>query len=671
MRLVGRSRESLAPLVAAAAGLGNVLLALFFLPYSPGFDDRGLYSSIYAYQHYGRLFYPVYDLPLMYIHPPTKYWLVGVLVSSGVALRVATAGLLVVSYLVAVAGAFACRFTCFQRLAVLFAISATVTLCPFISYNPENLAHGEVIGKLRPDDLVLVFWLGGLLWLEASRGNGWRSSYSFIGGLCIGLASIMHYFGIPAVAVIAVYGGAALFEGGPLRGRRLVPVVLGLVVVLVPFVLAVRPYLTQISAMILGQAGETSPRGVVDVWRRHLADFWFLLQWMKRHTSNVWAAAALMAAPVWMGVPPLVIGGIVLLVFRSSRVLGLAALSVPVAVLFAAHKSIGYELPEVALFLLACGWALSALLDRSADERLRLAAAGFFVLAVATSSPLVWHPSELRFMDQTHSPELLRAMGRAVIGPGATVVGSILPGVMAGRDVYIGGEDTFVLAAGLDECGIDFVAEREFHLAAARLHRMYRGGRVRLAGFVLTPETPSASVVYFTARTTSAPLKGFITRNGEIQRFSQTGTGWKFKMLDCRASREELPWVSPRPPVRIAGYIPRTDHCANRVLSAKGLDGRFASIFLRGAYPNGEIAERAMVPLLIDDAADAQSSEAMRQECGCETVQSTFGGLTEVPAHWLLAGLRETDRVIRFYATAADLMRGRSMATRFAAGREE
>ncbi len=186
-----------------------MLVALLALPYSPGLDDPALYTSIYSYQHYGQLSFPDDDIPFMYKHPPTKYWAVGLLVSAGLPLRLATAGLFLASYLLVLAAATACRFTFFQHLAVLFAVPATVTLCPFISYSPENLAHGEAIGRLRPDDLVLTFWLSGLLWLEAARRERQRLWYGVAGGACIGLASVTHWFGIPALAAIVVYLAAA------------------------------------------------------------------------------------------------------------------------------------------------------------------------------------------------------------------------------------------------------------------------------------------------------------------------------------------------------------------------------------------------------------------------------------------------------------------------------
>jgi hypothetical protein len=648
-------------LFVAAIGFAQVLLALFCLPYTPGIDEQELHTAVYAYQHYGRLFYPAYDLPFMYLAPPTKYWLVSTLVMWGVPLRFATAGLFVTCYVLLIVGAFVCDFTFFQRLAVLWSISATVTLYPFLSYDPENPTYGEQIGRLRPDDLVLLLWLGGLLWLEASRRTGWRSSYSFVGASCIGLASVTHWFGLPALSVVGVYSAAALLGGGERRARRLISIALGVALAILPCALALIPYAREVSWWVFNLGGDPAPRTFADVWRRHATDYWFLLQWMKRHAASVWAPASLLAGPASIGVPPVVFGGLILLAFRSSRVLGLAGLGLPVAVLISWRKSSGYELPEIALFLLACGWVVAAPLDRLVGRARWMAALGVFLVPLATSSPLVWHPSGLQIMDQRRSPEMLRAMGRAVVGPGASVVGPF----------YTGGADNFVLNGSPLEPAIDFVAEREFQLAAAPLHHMYLSGQTRIAGFVLTPETPSASTVYFTAKKGPAPITGFVAWKGGIEKFTQSGTGWQFKVLMCRASLEELSWVSPPTPVRIAGYVPRTNHCVNNTLRAKGLDGRFASVFLRRTRSFSVMSRKVMVPLLIDDAANTESAADLEHRCGCETLERFPGTLSSVPAHWLLAGLRNSDRTIRFYAGSADLIAGRDMALRFASGRHK
>ena len=443
-----------------------MLVALLALPYSPGLDDPALYTSIYSYQHYGQLSFPDDDIPFMYKHPPTKYWAVGLLVSAGLPLRLATAGLFLASYLLVLAAATACRFTFFQHLAVLFAVPATVTLCPFISYSPENLAHGEAIGRLRPDDLVLTFWLSGLLWLEAARRERQRLWYGVAGGACIGLASVTHWFGIPALAAIVVYLAAARLGRDPEPGRRSVLIGLGAALVLLPFWIVIRPYWPQVWALISSQGGEPSPAGLAAAWTRHSTDFWFLFEWMKMHASEVWAAAALLSVPVTLAIPPILIAAPILLALPATRVFGLAAIWLPFAVLRANHKSIGYELPELALYLLAIGWLVALPMETITNPRIRVLSASVFLLPTLTSSPALWHPQVLRLMDQSHSLDLLRSVGRALVGPGATVVGRF----------YTSGADNWLASGLAEDPGVDFVATREFDLHSAPLHRSYRGG---------------------------------------------------------------------------------------------------------------------------------------------------------------------------------------------------
>ena len=139
-------------------------------------------------------------------------------------------------------------------------------------------------------------------------------------------------------------------------------------------------------------------------------------------------------------------------------------------------------------------------------------------------------------------------------------------------------------------------------------------------------------------------------------------------MLRRPAGVEERSWVAPEAPVPIPGYVPRTDHCVNGVLWANGLDDRFASLFLRRTQSFGDIKSQDLVRPLDDEAADRATGGSLRLECESETLQAFPGGLSVVPAHWLEARLRETDRVIRFFLTAFDLTAGRSMDSRLVGG---
>jgi hypothetical protein len=640
--------------LAAGFGLVNVLVALFALPHSPGLDDPALYTSIYSYQHYGQLSFPDDDAPFMYKHPPTKYWVVGLLVSAGVPLRLATAGLFLASYLLVLAAAFACRFTFFQSLAVLFAVPATLTLCPFISYSPENLAHGEAIGRLRPDDLVLTFWLSGLLWLEAARREGQRLLYGVAGGVCIGLASVTHWFGIPALAAIAVYLAASRFEKDSESRRRGVYIGLASALVLLPFWIVIRPYWPQVWTLLSSQGGEPAPGGLVAAWTRHSADYWFLYQWMKMHAIEVWAATALLSVPVILAIPPIVIATPILLALPSTRVFGFAAIWLPSAVLRANHKSIGYELPELSLYLLAIGWLVAQPMDRITSPRIRILSGSLFLLPILTSSPAVWHPQTLRFMDQSHSLDLLRSVGRALVGPGATVVGRF----------YTSGADNWVQSGLPEDPGIDFVATREFDLLSAPLHRSYLEGRTRVTGFVLAPEMPSASLVYFRRSQKAEPVTGFVLRRGEASRFSPSQTGWTFDMLSCEAKEEDLSWVWPAPPGPVSGYTPRTNHCVADAISGTWPDSA-ASVLLRRTRSLRVVSHKVLVALLRPATADNAAIRSLESRCSCMVVQEASGGLTDVPASWLVTGLRRSDSVIRMYATSADFAANRSMAARF------
>jgi hypothetical protein len=107
----------------------------------------------------------------------------------------------------------------------------------------------------------------------------------------------------------------------------------------------------------------------------------------------------------------------------------------------------------------------------------------------------------------------------------------------------------------------------------------------------------------------------------------------------------------------------------NNFLLANGLDDRFATAFLRRTTSMTSMGRTVLVPLLIDAAADSEHAARLGQHCECQVVETFHGGLTEVPAHWLVTGIRSSDRTIRFYASSADLLAERSMDRRFASGR--
>ncbi len=48
------------------------------------FDEVGLYNPVYMYLHFGKMTYPAHDqFDTMYIHPPVYYWLVALMMRTG------------------------------------------------------------------------------------------------------------------------------------------------------------------------------------------------------------------------------------------------------------------------------------------------------------------------------------------------------------------------------------------------------------------------------------------------------------------------------------------------------------------------------------------------------------------------------------------------------------
>jgi hypothetical protein len=495
-----------------------------------------------------------------------------------------------------------------------------------------------------------MFWLSGLFWLEAARRRRGRLWYGFVAGACMGSAAASHWFGLPALSAVLVYQLAARLDQDPATGRRSLITLSGVVVVLVPLLLALRPYSLEVWTLLSSQGGGLPPSGPIAAWARHRADLWFLIEWMKVHLGNVWAATALLTVPNVLAVSPIVIAVPILFALPWTRVFGLAAMGLPTAVVLVDHKSIGYEMPEIALYLLACGWLLASVLDRLVGPTARIAASLVFVLPIATASPAIWDPRSLRLLDQSHSLDLLRAMGRSVVGPGAAVVGRF----------YTDGADKWLAERIPEHPSIGFTATRESDFHSLPLHRSYWSGRTRAVGFVLTPEMPSASLVYFKAGQDARWSAGFLARDGKVSKFSESLSGWRFSMLGCRARAEELSWVWPQPPVPISGYVPRTSHCVARLAKTAGTDPG-ASVFLRRTASIRDVSSKVLVALLLPEASREAIADTIDSECACTSLQEVSGGLSDVPASWLLGGLKKTDVVIRFYASGSDLAANRPM----------
>jgi hypothetical protein len=153
------TRSALNWMVAALA-VFLVGYAIFYQCFSERqvyFDEVGLYNPVYMYLHYGRMTYPAHDqFDVMYIHPPVYYWLVALMMRTGLSIYHA-AGLITVLVFALFAGLTAwSRFQFPVKCAMLFGC--------FLGAFVWNEAL-----VLRPDLILALSWAAGLVALETAR----------------------------------------------------------------------------------------------------------------------------------------------------------------------------------------------------------------------------------------------------------------------------------------------------------------------------------------------------------------------------------------------------------------------------------------------------------------------------------------------------------------------
>ena len=346
------------------------------------------------------------------------------------------------------------------------------------------------------------------------------------------------------------------------------------------------------------------------------------------HASEVWAATALLSVPVTLAIPPIVDRDP-----DSARTAFHTRLR-PRGHLAALRRAPGQ--PQVDRLRAAGACPLPAR-DRMArgpadgddhepedqgPERERVPVADPDVIARTLAPTGVAAHGSVAFAG------LVGSAGRALVGPGATIVGRF----------YTSGADNWLPSGLPEDPGVDFVATREFDLHSAPLHRSYGEGRTRVTGFVLTPEMPSASLVYFRDEPKAgagyrlrpaarASLQGSLHRRpagrspcSVARRTKRSCPGCGQRRLvrsrvTSRARSTAWPKRSRRP-----GQIPRLPCCSD------------------AHVPSGTYPTRCSSQLLRPATVDKAVSESLEARCSCVTVQEASGGLTNVPTSWLLHG---------------------------------
>ena len=624
-----RTRESAVLVFACFTALWVAMLA-YGVDRGGGPDELGLYNPSYMVSHYGRATYPVffqYDATI--IHPPLHAGAVGLLNFFGFTWYYAEATPVVLWFLLAIWVVVRGAFPASVKLGLLFGIALLMSVGPRVGF----LYFGA-----RPEGHVEAAWLAGLLLLEDGRLTEWNAPRLFAGALALMWASSVHYYASAAVAGVAVYLVWCLKDVGWKAARpRAWALIAGAAVFAVPYLAwYVLPHFREILVWIRNQQGG----GTVAVSIRSHFDLY--AAWAKDA-----AMPRLVAWPMGLGIPLMLISSALLFAVRSTRGIALAALPLEATIfLFASHKQGVYLIHEIAIFGAAVGVALLVgaewLMGRWLPAKWRAVvppvAAILFGLYLWPGSFLA-ATGAISFKPRTNEVEVARAAARRILGPHARVAGRMLLWYASGAEDYynLQMDLNWVPEIRVDPSSLfqnfDAVAEHENFSAdtqasqRATISSAYADGALRLRGFYFSATDPDLQIVLLSAHPVSA-IQGYAMLGGRLRRFEQHADGDYDLIAAACPSLPETPFEK---------WDSRWPGTASAVL------------YLPGPRPDGATN---VVTILTPRSRQQASAEIARS---CRELFRARGDVTAADAEALIRELRTQDTTIRFARNVEDV----------------
>jgi hypothetical protein len=617
-------RELWATLPLAALVFLFLIHAACVRPHVAGIDEVSLYNPAYMLAHTGRLVYPAYRHPdAMFIHPPIKTGAVGELLIAGLSRHQAEAVLSLATLLPAVLCAAFLPVSAWIRISLLAGLLAGTVFLGDVSHYRFADHHEAAFSNftMRPDIDVYGAWVLGLLLLERGRLTGWNRYWLAAGAFFLTLASGTHYYALPAMSGVLVYMIAAWRQLG--AARAFTPIkwmIAGGCAFGVPYLaFFVIPYWRQIAATIAGNRAVGGPATAlgasISVYREVL----------RNSAPFVAALAALPAHGIFL----LPLAAIPLAMVRSTRLLLLAALPLPLFVhLGATHKQSTYFSHEIFLFAAAAMLVFTALVNRVLPGRhIVLAAlslpAFVWILSAAGFAPLRnWTPPQFDEM------EIARAAGKQILGPDARVGYRL-------SFWYVGGEARWYiidpdihwrpkLRVDLDHYlpVFDAIAvnahfsDQTVNLDGISTSALFSRGRLQLRGFFWAEQDFNIGYLLLAAKPPERIL-GYARWHGRLFRYEEDPTG------------------------------------STTLISAECPEGAGESDFRQQArfwhflmLPPGQGPRRRIVSVLYDQPPALPT--------GCRELVRARGVLREQDTGELVRGLRATDQLVKFYQNFAE-----------------
>jgi hypothetical protein len=398
-------------------------------------DERVLHNSVYMSLHFGKVSAPAQgEFSSLTVHPPSLYYLVAKIMGFDPSVLRA-AGLLSVS-----AFAFFCLLVLFSKFPFPVQIG-----CLFGAFVGAFIWNQALL--LRPDLMLTLTWLTGLVALETARLDNWNQWRLMIGGMFMILPASMHYLGgaaCGALPLIALW----IWKTADPRQRisRIMWLLGGASIIAIPSLFLIFiPHLREIVS-VARWAGAQHPD--VSSYSRHLEAYalWhqgFSAAFRTRPVVTLltdslfrFLTPAAFAAPVLLALVP------------STRGMAVAAAPYLFFLLFGArHKQVdytGYFAPEVTLYLIALTTVIASAFFfavQRVNRRWLTISAGVAATAVLAIGALRDIPAivggDRRPTRGVYDLENARAAGRGILGPDAVV------GATGGGLWFTSGADTF------------------------------------------------------------------------------------------------------------------------------------------------------------------------------------------------------------------------------------
>jgi hypothetical protein len=516
-------------------GVIAIMALGFFAERRYGGEEPTLYNIPYTFVHENRVAFPVYGFwyraayDKLFVHPPTHYLEVGLLMKAGVPLYYAEAIPVVALSILCLLLIATARFSPAIQLGLLAGMIFGVG---WVSV----LGGVDFSFHLRPDAHMAFALLAGFLALQTARVQNWEPKRLFLGSFLVTYGSTLHYPALFAWAGVLFFVAFAIRDLAwrPLGGRLLIILAGGCLAGIPYLVFHLLPSLPDLQRY----SEYVSTAHIRDTIRENFDVYRGLLQldesWYFPGLIYGWP----LTEALRFSVPPFAAAVGLLVWRRETRPLALSVLPFMCFLFFISSRKLSsyYHMDCVLLLIavwvwLAIGWMKMA---SHLPERVQILMPPVFGCLVVG---LFWvgtpEFANVRLKFHRHEFSTLRALAKNIMGPNA-LVASIHP-----LWYFSGGSEWFDLTNDLLQnppkidphtywSRFDAVAVfNEFTMGTstgANEASLYKDGILRLRGFLESKVASEHRWVWLSPRK-DRPVEGFVWRKGGLWQFRESPGG--------------------------------------------------------------------------------------------------------------------------------------------------